>query len=122
MNKRTLYFARPANIVGTEFEANYIKLLQIKWPGDSIVLTGVGAHLTASNVVILPFPDGKWGTDEWQIASEALDLSSGRYVWAIDPVSRDIRFVQELPKDQRLTSGQTLARLYFHDGSLRTAS
>lgn len=119
MNKRTLYFARPANMEGSELERDCIKLLLAKWENDTIVFSGDGAHLTAENVVVLPFPDGNWGTDEWNTANEA--LKHRRRVWVIDPTTRDIRMVSSLPYDKRrLTSGQTLARLYFHDGSLRT--
>lgn len=119
MKNRTVYFARPANIRDTELEMGYVKLLESKWKGDTIVLSGEGAHLKANEVVVLPFPDGKWGTDEWQIASEVLDLRLGRWVWVIDPASQVIRFVPTMPHDKLLSSGQTLARLYFHDGSIR---
>lgn len=112
MKPRTLYFAHPSNMKGTELEADFIKLLLSKWPDDTIVLTGEGAHLTAEKVVILPFPDGMWGTDEWQIASEVLNQSDERCVWVIDPITRVICTRLTLPYSKRLTSGQTIARLY----------
>lgn len=145
-----LYFAHPINMYYTPLESALLRLLAQKWRGDTIINPSDKVHenevkrlkasdpktnvmpyflalaKTAKNLVVLPFPDGMWGTGVYDEAESVLDLRAGKYVWVIDhnevavgSLTPTIRFVPVLKPELRLSVEETRARVRYPDGSTR---
>ncbi len=143
MKNRTVYFAHPINTYGTPLERTLLELIAQKWRGDTIINPGDAEHekvckkikehdpnanvmgyftelvKKCDEVVVLPFPDGKWGKGVYAEAEAVLDLNAGKYVWAIDPVTHVIRFVPELKPALCLSVEETRARIRNPDRTVR---
>lgn len=146
MDQKLIYFAHPINTYKTSLEQKLLNLLAARWKDDIIVNPADRKHevvvqkLKENNpdanvmgyfvdlvkscdaVVVLPFGDGKWGAGVYKEAEAVLNLQNGKWVWVIDPITYDIRFVPKLNPKLCLSVEETRSRVRNPDKSIRQYS
>lgn len=139
---KRLYFAHPINSYGTPLEQALLAVLAVAFSGYDIVNPAdheavvqtmkakdpkvnvmpyfLQLALSCDELVVLPFPDGKWGAGVFDEAGVFLDPSHGRLVWKISPHRpHHLDFVHQIDPAWKLSVEETRARVRFPDGTTR---
>ncbi len=131
---RKVYFAHPINTYHTPLEDELIELIHGTFigytvvnpsdPSHSVVVSEMkrddpsanvmgyfeGLVVTCHSVLVLPFPDGRWGAGVYREAEVA--LACKREVWVLDYKTKIISPVTRLFSDDALSIEETRMRVY----------
>lgn len=139
---KKLYFAHPINTYGTPLECELISLIESIWPDYEIINPGDQIHKDkvselrakdptvnvmpyfeelvrfCSDIIVLPFGDGMWGSGIWREVEVFREGCHGEAsAWFIDPKTKSFYFVPQNIQLLKLSVEETRSRIRNPDGT-----